>query len=60
MYASRPPCAASFNNPLALELLIGAGRAAVSQHLNKLGKRVYYHLTGRGDKLLALFDGQIR
>jgi DNA-binding transcriptional ArsR family regulator len=54
---------------LAHRLFMTAG--AVSQHLDKLGKaglveprrsgkRVYYHLTKRGDKLLALFDGQIR
>lgn len=54
---------------LARRLFMTAG--AVSQHLDKLGqaglveprrsgKRVYYHLTKRGDKLLALFDGQVK
>jgi DNA-binding MarR family transcriptional regulator len=49
---------------IAQRLQITAG--AASQHLSRLnqaglvephrsGKRVYYHLTSRGEKLLALF-----
>lgn len=52
---------------LAHRLMLTAG--AVSQHLDRLyrtglvesrrsGKRVYYHLTERGQQLLLLFDGQ--
>jgi DNA-binding transcriptional ArsR family regulator len=50
---------------LAIKLQLSAG--GVSQHLDRLaqaglvephrsGKRVYYHLTARGEQLLALFD----
>ncbi len=50
---------------------IGLTAGATSQHLSRLhqaglvrshriGKRVYYHLTTKGEHLLALFDGEYR